>query len=608
MTELYINNQLVELSDGTNVKLLDENPYFTKSSKYTYDVEIPLKGSVNNIKMFGNLHRHDVEKQIITYKARMVSDNRNVIDGTATLTSVTEKGIKLQILAGNAEMNFLSKYEKVYVDELKLGYITKLDGSAFKNYDDDVVTYERSLNDENNRKFLIGKYGETNYIFMPGKISTADVASNFLGIEYNTVGGGHYRVEFMTNIQMFYDNGMNLVFQPDIIPQPYMCFILRRILEVLGYTVTRNDIESSVMANEFIACLKKITDFAQVLPHWTVSDYMTQIERHFGVVFRLNDITKTAEIINRDCYYNEGNNEYIDNVEDEYSVSSDADETKDITDSNIKYMFNSIDKYMQMDEEVLKKFDKVVKPTYDELSTYYKSLSDDDKGKHLYEADGIQYYDDLENKVHSLVECNQYRRLIRNSEDDSSDLEMKIVPCGMITGKAYFNFASINDHVEFEVPYLSPSLYTAETSKGTLQEEIESTTSTDTIDILEVAMNDGIMQPIKSDRQEIKGDKFPWPFVLTHDLVNGEVHRGFSYELNKISSRPNMYSLVYGKLNNINTKSEIVYKIISDKMFDPMKRYIINNKSYICEKLEYKITDKGIDKEKTGYFYEVGTS
>ncbi len=82
--------------------------------------------------MFGNLHRHDVEKQIITYKARMVSDNRTVIDGTATLTSVTENGIKLQILAGNAEMNFLSKYEKVYIDELTLGYITKPDGTRIQ--------------------------------------------------------------------------------------------------------------------------------------------------------------------------------------------------------------------------------------------------------------------------------------------------------------------------------------------------------------------------------------------------------------------------------------------------------------------------------------------
>ncbi len=606
MTELYINNRLVELPNNTSIKLLDENPYFTKSSKYTYDVEVPLKGSTNNIRIFGCLHRQDVEKQIVTYKARIISDNHTVIDGTATLTSVTENGIKLQILAGNAEMNFLSKYEKVYIDELTLGYITKLDGTPFKNAAE-IIQYENALGDDNHRKFLIGTYAEANYIFMPVKRSDEDYPYNNIGIEYNLVGGGHYRAEFMTQIFIHVGNQWPVFPGYNIAPQPYMCFILRKILEVLGYSVVRNDIESTVMANEFIANDKIITDFSQVLPHWTISEYMTQIERHFGVVFRLNDITRNAEIINRDSYYKEDNDEYINSVEDEYTVTSDADETKDITDSNIKYSFNSVDKYMQIDEDVLKKFDKVVKPTYDELSTYYKSLSDDDKGKHVYEVDGIQYYDKVENSTHSLVECNQYRRLIRDSENDSSDIELKIVPCEMATGTAYFSYASMSESVAFDVPYLSPASSTTVSSTGTLQEEIENTTSTDTKDVLEVAMNDGVWQPIKSGNQVVVGKSFPWPFILVNDLVNGEVHRGFSYELNKISSRPNMYSFVYGKLNTINTKSEIVYKIVTDKMLDPMKRYIINNKPYICEKIEYKITDKGIDKEKTGYFYEAGS-
>lgn len=606
MTELYINNRLVELPNNTSIKLLDENPYFTKSSKYTYDVEVPLKGSTNNIRIFGCLHRQDVEKLIVAYKARIISDNHTVIDGTATLTSVTENGIKLQILAGNAEMNFLSKYEKVYIDELTLGYITKPDGTAFKS-SKEIIEYECSLNDENNRKFLIGTYAETNYIFMPVKRSDEDYPYNNIGIEYNLVGGGHYRPEFMTQIFIHVGNQWPVFPGYNVAPQPYMCYILRKILEVLGYSVVRNDIESTVMANEFIANDKIITDFSQVLPHWTISEYMTQIERHFGVVFRLNDITRNAEIINRDSYYKEDNDEYINSVEDEYTVTSDADETKDITDSNIKYSFNSVDKYMQIDEDVLKKFDKVVKPTLDELSTYYKSLSDDDKGKHVYESDGIQYYDKVESNTHSLVECNQYRRLIRDSENDSSDIELKIVPCEMATGTAYFSYASMSESVAFDVPYLSPASSTTVSSTGTLQEEIENTTSTDTKDVLEVAMNDGVWQPIKSGNQVVVGKSFPWPFILVNDLVNGEVHRGFSYELNKISSRPNMYSFVYGKLNTINTKSEIVYKIVTGKMLDPMKRYIINNKPYICEKIEYKITDKGIDKEKTGYFYEAGS-
>lgn len=37
----------------------------------------------------------------------------------------------------------------------------------------------------------------------------------------------------------------------------------------------------------------------------------------------------------------------------------------------------------------------------------------------------------------------------------------------------------------------------------------------------------------------------------------------------------------------------------------PSKIYILRNKKYICEKIEMNIGNKGIEKEKTGYFYAI---
>ena len=46
-------------------------------------------------------------------------------------------------------------------------------------------------------------------------------------------------------------------------------------------------------------------------------------------------------------------------------------------------------------------------------------------------------------------------------------------------------------------------------------------------------------------------------------------------------------------------------KFITDKIPDPSDIYIFHNKKYICEKIEMEVTDEGVSKEKTGYFYEI---
>lgn len=59
----------------------------------------------------------------------------------------------------------------------------------------------------------------------------------------------------------------------------------------------------------------------------------------------------------------------------------------------------------------------------------------------------------------------------------------------------------------------------------------------------------------------------------------------------------------YGKVD-IDKNNPITIKFITDDIPDPSKIYVFN-KRYICEKVEMNVTDDGIDKEKTGYFYEI---
>ena len=60
MIELYIDNQPAIIKSGTSIKLTRENPYFTSSGDYTLDVVLPLAGCVENLKIFGALHRPEM--------------------------------------------------------------------------------------------------------------------------------------------------------------------------------------------------------------------------------------------------------------------------------------------------------------------------------------------------------------------------------------------------------------------------------------------------------------------------------------------------------------------------------------------------------------------
>lgn len=60
MTIIYLDGQPVVVSKKS-LKLTVENPFFTKTSSYTYDVDFPLD-IPDNRKIFGRIQRLDVAK------------------------------------------------------------------------------------------------------------------------------------------------------------------------------------------------------------------------------------------------------------------------------------------------------------------------------------------------------------------------------------------------------------------------------------------------------------------------------------------------------------------------------------------------------------------
>lgn len=120
MTELYIDGQLAALPEGFNITFTSENPYFTRSSNYSLDIELPMPA---NHAIFKHVNRLDVTKKKTILPATLIVDARCLLYGSAVLLSVEDALVKVQLVSGNAEFNLLTN-DDLYIDELDLGTIS----------------------------------------------------------------------------------------------------------------------------------------------------------------------------------------------------------------------------------------------------------------------------------------------------------------------------------------------------------------------------------------------------------------------------------------------------------------------------------------------------
>lgn len=55
----------------------------------------------------------------------------------------------------------------------------------------------------------------------------------------------------------------------------------------------------------------------------------------------------------------------------------------------------------------------------------------------------------------------------------------------------------------------------------------------------------------------------------------------------------------------VDCHNQVTVKLVTDEIPDPSRIFVIRNKKFICEKIEMEVSDDGISKVKTGYFYEI---
>lgn len=370
--KLLIDNKPVIVKKGTSIRLTRENPAISQNGDYTLDVTLPLSGCLENINVFGIPHyRHQpiVGLADKTFQFALEASLLR-LTGTAVVTQVSEEEIKLQLLAGNTELNFDNREggEK-YIDELDLGRAygdlwdsqTYLENQTPKNtrslLQSDIITSPRA------EELMHGPNNVTDCVLFPIYSTTDDVIANkqawqwwcnWENNEHSTPPQISYRgyrhtirenadAVSLPNSRPFSEIGDIFTEYSHFAPQPYLCAILEKVLTAIGYTLQPEDncMREGWLGKIFVANVRETIYFRECLPHWTVEEFLTELRNAFGVILYVEG--KKVKAVSRDSIYQGADYTNIYDVIDERTtdISTEGD-NKGTTTGNVSYNFSEV--------------------------------------------------------------------------------------------------------------------------------------------------------------------------------------------------------------------------------------------------------------------------
>lgn len=621
MTQLYIDGLLCELPTDFSFTLVKENVYFSEASSYTFEVKLPIVGSINNQKIFGSVNRIDVAKRRVSFPCQLIVDNKVIINGTATVTSCDNSYVGVQLLGGNSELNFSSNTESIYIDDLNLGTIDQF-GIHLTDPSQGVYNFEFT----NNYDWTTTLQKNRNFMLSPIENSTTGEIMNpiVFDLKYDQL----ISAEYMSYDKVYYgecSGNLATLKIKRIAVQPKLSYIVNKIFKAVGYDIEHNDLdELDLYKSAYIANSSEVVKIAQMLPHWTVSELIEELKKLYCCVFVIDERTKKTSIYTRANFYSDENNiTYIQECIDEFSVSIDEETTDEYAGSRGFDISYPDYKGAFLGEG----FDFVARDPDGATATNQTPNKIYEWGPRRYVSDGT---------------TNLWVDSLRDYIVDVSDnvTKMKIVP--VMPSKSGYDFQQFHEQTSFPRPNVtcdtlpsSPGLSSQYTADFNLLEIIgneESPEDRERLDKLYIGLFNRAKTPwtagglnavplgtfypsaVMIERCQAglmygyweQGKNYYYPsyddkeftlLPLPHDVIVGTelVHTFYQ----------NLYKECYHGVNAISTNILYNIKFAFVGKINPQSIFVIRNKRFVCKEIELSISDKGISKIVQGKFYEL---
>ena len=291
---ILINKQRAVLKKGTSFDFISENHYFTGADSYTLSITFPIKGCAENIAIFGHIYRKDFNFDTELLDCEIHDQDFHKY-GSVSIVSVSDSEVKTQFLEGRSASNYHSSLDDIYINELSM---PSLHDQAHWQASHYLRPYAEQMRDGN----YLG------YVCPPWVNNTSGNIQNPMGA-YGSI---------------YYYQGGDPSYDPPIVGFPFLIEVIKQVLSRSGYHYDLSAIENSGFSN-LIICqafpyVWHMPYMNQILPHWTVSEFLEQLELFLNGTFEIDhkarEVSHSVEIAKeediKDSYVEQKNIAYQD--------------------------------------------------------------------------------------------------------------------------------------------------------------------------------------------------------------------------------------------------------------------------------------------------------
>lgn len=556
-----------------SVKVTLENPRVSNSGEYTYDVSFPLDVD-ENAEAFGLMGRVDVSKsRLFDYDdCKLFGSNKLLIVGVGTVTGITDKELKLQIVGGKSSINYRLERDNLWIDQM--------------NFPDVVTAEDKAALDC--RRLEVATSALNSKPYLGDGIAYAGFTVG------NTTTGEAYNAFTLTPPASSYD---------DYIARPmYMANlmrVMRYVFSALGYTVQRNVFETSPWDQLYIVHINKSKTIAGMLPHWKAKTLLDEFKLLFNANYIIDEINKTVSIVSA-TGITTGVVRRLD-VADDFSMQYDDEGLKLASTDNLRYNLQQCDEpacVEEIDPELLQSLSVATYQTVPDMNSAVASMTDEQVLTTLFYVQSSGYfYFKIEDGVRRSVQCAYFQQLTREGNSPTGQTTtLRMVPAVTMIcnyrGRTMICPAAEGPDTDLNLADELDNYITVEEILTGQEEAPDNEDSED--EVMPLAFLGKIFRAY---------NLYGFTDIRITELPVG--NKAWSLSLSTAQAL-----ITIGRLHTgtpaVDRNHQMVYKVLlGDTIPSAGDLFIIRGHRYLCSKLELTVTATGIDSVATGYFNEI---
>lgn len=643
--QLLINQHPARLRPDATLKLTRENPFLTDAGDYTLDITLPMDGCPDNQRIFTPLHRPETSAE---HLSRLKLPFTLIcppitLTGTCHITSIDHTEAKVQLLGRRSALNNALP-DDTYIDQLDLGrlwsehtYSPTRYGQLDVNPADDntfatcrdiyqyIALLQRHPSAEAQaeaERIIHGRWGETTACAFTIHSTTSETTANFITLSTDT---DQQNPDARPLLPLATDAAGNLTYPFLIAPQPYLIEIIRRIMQACGYTLRITpETEQSPLANIIITNPRPTLIAAHTLPHWTLREFITEVQNFAACVFTVEG--QEVTIIHRHQYYAETTPHItLDEAHHNHRRDINPEASRpNATGGNIDYQWPKPNPQLTLPEEVWQHAEVRNFTTTTALNQFIRTLTADDRAqsRHILTLTGIaNTYAFLKNKQTGNFEQTSidiFPPIIRTTTGRTIDTHLRIVPCRQTFGPIAPLTYQTGEHTHSvspiaTYPYLITEATTAALATGYSvnqainpdETDTNETTDTNEQSIMEVAFWAGNTRSYHNNTPIPTPDASPYDNHPDTGLLKKLPINGTA---NNLSLHPqHTLGALHAAQPTINTAITLTLQFTTHTPPPINAIFHYRGQTYICQKIEITLTPQGIHPCISGTFHPIDT-